>query len=166
MKRNTLQMPYARKEYIPGAPAVKISKFKIGKGEGECKILLVAKEDGFVKQESLESARVAANKLLESALGSGKYTLEVTIYPHIITREHKQLGVAGADRLSDGMRRAFGKPVTRVARVGKGQAILKVSSSLESESALKKALEAAKYKLPIPTSVVTVRGEEVKKVAQ
>jgi large subunit ribosomal protein L10e len=161
MKRNNLQMSYARTEYIPGAPSVKISKFKIGKDEGDYKMLLVSREDGFIKQESLESARVMANKLLESTLGIGKYTLEVMIYPHLVMREHKQLGVAGADRLSDGMRRAFGKPVTRLAKVNKGQVILKVSSNKGNEKTLKAALEAARYKLPVST---TVRGEAGPKV--
>lgn len=166
MKRNNLQMPYTRTEYIPGAPSVKISKFKVGKSEGEYKMLLVSGGDGFIKQESLESARVTVNKLLESALGTGKYTLEVMIYPHIVMREHKQLGVAGADRLSDGMRRSFGKPVTRLAKVSRGQVILKVSSDASNKKALKAALEAAKYKLPVSTVITTLHDKEGRKVGK
>jgi len=149
------QMSYSRGEYISGAPGIKISKFKVGEGGGGYKTLLVSKETGEIKQESLESARVVVNKILENTLGIDKYSLRVMIYPHLIMREHKQLGVAGADRLSDGMRNSFGKARTRVAKVKNGQTILEVASNPANKDVLMNALKSASYKLPIPTSIVT-----------
>jgi len=147
-------MPYVRKEYIPRIPQVRISKFKLGKAQ-DFKVVfkLVAKKPALVKQEALESARIAANKILEAEVGEDNYILRVAPYPHIIFREHKMLGVAGADRISKGMRRAYGKPVTLAAKIDAGTPVLEVYSNSEREEVIKKSLKVAASKLPVETFV-------------
>ena len=45
------------------------------------------------------------------------YHLKIRVYPHHIVRENPMATGAGADRVQDGMRKAFGKPVSSVAMV-------------------------------------------------
>jgi len=152
-------MPYTRTEYISGAPQVRIGRFKVGSGEYDSGFRLVAREKSGLKQESLEAARVVINSLLQKKLGENNYVLHVKVYPHIITREHKILGQAGADRISQGMVRAFGKPTGRMARVSIGQTILEVYSKRESKAILKEALIASAHKLPMKCSVEVIEHE-------
>ncbi|MCS7138893.1 MAG: 50S ribosomal protein L16 [Crenarchaeota archaeon] len=154
-------MPYVRKEYIPRIPQLKISKFKLGKASDFNVVFkLVVKRPALIMQEALESARVSANKILEAELGENNYVLRVIPYPHIICREHKMLAMAGADRVSKGMKKAYGKPVTLAAKVEAGSPILEVYSKREYENVIKKGLRTAASKLPIETFV---EKEELKK---
>ncbi len=154
-------MPYVRKEYIARIPQLRVSKFKLGKAqEFEVVFRLVVKKTSLIMQEALESARVAANKILEAEAGENSYVLRVIPYPHIICREHKMLTMAGADRLSKGMKRAYGKPVTLAARVDAGSPVLEVYSKQGYENVVKKSLKVAASKLPVETFV---EKEELKK---
>jgi len=140
---------------------VKISRFKLGAGEYDFGMRVVPQESCYLKQEALEAARVVVNSLLEKKLGENAYILRVKIYPHIITREHRLLGQAGADRISQGMVRAFGKPTGRKAKLAKGQTIMEVFAKHENENVVKTALTAGLYKLPIKCSleVITRAGD-------
>jgi len=140
---------------------VKISRFKLGAGEYDFGMRVVPQESCYLKQEALEAARVVVNSLLEKKLGENAYILHVKIYPHIVTREHRLLGQAGADRISQGMVRAFGKPTGRKAKLAKGQTIMEVFAKHENENVVKTALTAGLYKLPIKCSleVITRAGD-------
>lgn len=148
------QMTYARKEYISRIPQLRVSKFKLGKAEEFDVIFrLVAKEPGLITQEALEASRVAANKILESELGEPNYVLRLIPYPHVILREHKMLTMAGADRLSKGMKRAYGKPTTLASKIEAGKPVMEVFSNLRSENIVKKSLKIASSKLPLETFI-------------
>ena len=58
------------------------------------------------------------------------------------------IAAAGADRLSDGMRRAFGKANSLAARVKRGQIIMEMNVKKEHLEAAKSALKKACVKLP------------------
>ena len=58
---------------------------------------------------ALESTRLAANKTLEKTTGETGYKFTSKSLSHVRLRENKTIAAAGADRLSEGMRRAFGK---------------------------------------------------------
>ncbi|MEM2980240.1 MAG: 50S ribosomal protein L16 [Thermoproteota archaeon] len=147
-------MPYARKEYISRIPQLRVSRFKLGKeGDFDAVFRLVVKKPALIKQEALEAARVAANKILETELGEARYVLRLIPYPHIVCREHKMLTMAGADRLSKGMKRAYGKPTTLAAKIGAGEPVMEVFSKLESENIVKKGLKTASSKLPVETFI-------------
>ena len=45
------------------------------------------------------------------------YFFQLRIYPHHILRENPLAAGAGADRMSTGMKCAFGKPISVAARV-------------------------------------------------
>ncbi|MEM0340706.1 MAG: 50S ribosomal protein L16 [Acidilobaceae archaeon] len=156
--------PYTRVEYIAGAPPPKITKFELGNREvlqsALLKAELVAEEAGNVRDNALEALRVIVNKNLTRSLGEANYFMRVRTYPHHVLREHKMMAFAGADRLQEGMRRAFGKPVGRAARVYPGDVLIEVwvSSQVGNvgnvEEKVKEALKVGASKLPIPTRIV------------
>ncbi len=152
--RQTKGMPYARREYIHGAPQPKIAKYNMGnpKGEFEYKFKLVASERGQVRHNALEAVRLAANKTIQE-VGEKNYYLVIKVYPHVVLRENKMLATAGADRLQEGMRRAFGKPVGLAARVSPGTVIIELSTRASDVDLAKRALRIASSKLPIRTKV-------------
>jgi large subunit ribosomal protein L10e len=106
----------------------------------------VVKEPVQLRDNSIEAARQAANKYLEKNLVDN-YFLQVVSYPHLVTREHAALGVAGADRISKGMKRAFGKPKGRMARLSKGEAVFRARIMSKDLRVLKEALRRAECKL-------------------
>lgn len=63
------------------------------------------------------------------------------------------IATAGADRLQEGMRRAFGKPTGRAARVHDGQSILIVYVPEDGVETAKKALDTASTKFPMRTRI-------------
>jgi len=147
--------PYTRKEYVRGSPPPKITKFTMGdtKAAFPCQALLIAGEEAQIRHNALEAARVASNRLLMNKLGNA-YVLRVVPYPHNILRENKMIFGAHADRLQDGMKRAFGKPVGAAARVKPGQPIIAVGVNENSIEVAKEALKLGQNKLPIPCRIV------------
>ena len=77
------------------------------------------------------------------------YALRIHVYPHQILRENKQATGAGADRVSQGMRQAFGKNVGTVMRVLRGQTIVSIHMNPENYDATKDALRKASCKFPL-----------------
>jgi large subunit ribosomal protein L10e len=114
----------------------------------------VAKEHVQIRHNALESARVSANKILTDRWGETGYRLQLCVYPHIILRENKMIATAGADRLQEGMRRAFGKPTGRAARVENGQSIIIIYVPEDGIETAKKACEVAGTKLPMKTRII------------
>src|SRR5947199_407016 len=71
-------------------------------------------------------------------------------------RENKMIATAGADRLQEGMRKAFGKPIGLAARVEVGSVILEMGVKAENLEKAKEAMHAASAKLPMKTKVQVV----------
>jgi len=141
--------PYTRKEYIKGKPQIKIAKFQGGKpADYDFLVQLMLNEKLQIRHMAIESARLAANKTLEKTTGETGYFSRLRIYPHILLRENKMIATAGADRLQEGMRRAWGKAVSLAARVKAGQVIMEMEVNKEHLEAAKKALKGACVKLP------------------
>lgn len=138
-------------KYIHGAPTPKISKFMMGdtKGQFEYRFSLVAQGPVQIRHNALEAARVAANKVLIDALGETGYKIHLRVYPHVILRENRMIATAGADRLQEGMRRAFGKPTGRAARIKSGQSILDIYVNTNALETAKEALRVSSSKLPV-----------------
>ena len=146
---------YANTRHIKGKPQIKIAKFNSGNKKGKfdyCVILLV-NEKVQIRHMAIESTRLAANKTLEKATGETGYSSRLRIYPHIRLRENKMIAAAGADRLSDGMRRAFGKANSLAARVKQGQVIMEMNVKKEHLDAAKSALKKACVKLPCTPTI-------------
>lgn len=148
-------MPLTSKVFSPGAPNSKIARFSTGQASPNYDYLLklVSTEKVQIRHNALEAARVAANKKL-TPIGETAYFLRVKVYPHVILRENKMIATAGADRLQEGMRKAWGKPTGLAARVTPGSVILELHIGKENLTAAKSAMKSASSKLPMPTEVV------------
>lgn len=146
---------YTRKEYIRGSPQPKITKFTMGDPTASFKYqaLLIAQKETQIRHNALEAARVATNRLLAEKLGNS-YLLQVLPYPHVILRENKMIFGAHADRLQDGMRRAFGKPIGTAARVKSNQPVIMINVNEDGIEVAKESLKRGGAKLPIPCRIV------------
>ena len=69
-------------------------------------------------------------------------------------RENKQATGAGADRVSQGMRKAYGKPVGTAARVRRNQPIISIETKPQFIEKAKEALRRAGMKIPSPFKIV------------
>ena len=147
---------FTRLKYIHGSPNPKVSKFNMGDLSTHFprRVHLVSREAVQIRHNALESGRVAANKVLFDKYGETGYRLQLCVYPHIILRENKMIATAGADRLQEGMRRAFGKPTGRAARVRDGQSIFIVYVPVDGVEVGKKACETASTKMPMRTRIM------------
>jgi LSU ribosomal protein L10AE len=117
-------------------------------------VVLVVEEAGQIRHNALEAARVNALKRLTTKLGENNFYLKVKVYPHHVIRENKMLAFAGADRLQEGMRLAFGKPIGTAARVYSGQEIMLVRVTKDQVEVAKEAFKIAASKLPLPTRII------------
>ncbi|MHB1908119.1 MAG: 50S ribosomal protein L16 [Nitrososphaerales archaeon] len=155
--RLTSGMPLTSKVYSPGAPNLKIARFSTGQAnpDYDYKLQLVSTEKVQIRHNALEAARVAANKKL-TPIGETAYFLQVKVYPHVILRENKMIATAGADRLQEGMRKAYGKPIGLAARAMPGTVILELTIKQENLPKGKEAMKSAATKLPMPTNVKIV----------
>ena len=155
--RRSNGQPYTRKQYITGKPQIKIAKFQGGqRGDYDYSVQLLINERVQITHMAIEATRLAANKTLEKTTGESGYFSKLRIYPHVLLRENKMIAAAGADRLQEGMRRAFGKAVSLAARVKRGQCIMELQVKKEHLEAAKKALKGACVKLPGTPSIKVV----------
>ncbi len=147
--------PYTRKEYIDGIPQPKITKFVMGNTNGDYDVAveLISLDYVQVRHNALEAGRVMANKYLSKYAGEDRYLLIIRQYPHHVLRENKMMAFAGADRLQDGMRQAFGKPIGTAARLKPGSVIAEVRVPKSVIPQAKEALRRLKDKLGIRTTL-------------
>tara|TARA_B110000116_G_scaffold73200_1_gene63460 strand:- start:2233 stop:2829 length:597 start_codon:yes stop_codon:yes gene_type:complete len=166
MYRSAKGLSYTRREYTGGIPNSRITNFHMGNrvaGEKlEFPVELTLKVDNAcqIRHTALEAARIIVNATIREAAGSQGYSLRVRVYPHQILRENKQATGAGADRVSQGMRCAFGKNVGTAARVTKNQKVITIQTSPAHFAAAKDALRKANCKLPTTSSIIVDRGHE------
>src|SRR6478752_9000583 len=146
-------MPYVRREYIRGKPQIKIARFSSGlaTGEYDFKVELLVTEKLQIRHNALEAARLAANKTMAKA-GDTSFFSTLRVYPHVILRENKMIATAGADRLQEGMRRAFGKATGLAARIERGDIIYEAYVTSENLELAKRAFRVASSKIGCPTT--------------
>src|SRR6266498_410782 len=116
------------------------------------KVELLVTEKLQIRHNSLEAARLAANKTMSQA-GDMSFFSRLTVYPHLVLRENKMIATAGADRLQEGMRRAFGKATGLAARVKPDQSIFEAYVSKANLELAKRGFKVASSKLGCPTTV-------------
>jgi large subunit ribosomal protein L10e len=164
MYRNISKKAYTRREYMGGVPGSKIVQFEMGNltQEFPTQIDLIIDEACQVRHSALEAARISINRRLMKEVGRANFHFKVRVYPHHVLRENKQATGAGADRVSEGMRLAFGKAVGTAARVMANQRILTVFSTPTYLEKVKDALRNGAHKLPSPShlkvSTIKVSG--------
>jgi len=146
---------YTRREYMGGVPVCRVTQFDTGNLHTEFpwSLSLATEEAAQVRDIALESARVSAVRVLERT-SPNEYHLKVRRFPHQVLREHKMATGAGADRISDGLRRAFGKTVGHAVRAEIGAELLTIYTTEAHIADAKEALRKASHKLPIPTRLM------------
>jgi len=154
--RRVKGQPYTRKKYIRGSPQPRITKFTMGDSTAkfEYQAFLIARKEAQIRHNALEAARIAANQVLSGKLGTNNYCLRILPYPHAVLRENKMIFGAHADRLQDGMKHAFGKPIGTAARVKSNQTIMTANVNEDGIEAAKEALRRGGAKLPITCRIV------------
>jgi large subunit ribosomal protein L10e len=159
MYRQIRGQAFTRKDYTGGIPVPRIQQFVSGNRQVDFPTTynLIVKEQCQIRHPALEPARIAANKYISKRAGAQNYKLIVRVYPHHILRENKQATGAGADRVSQGMRKSFGKNVGTAARVKAGQEVMTIQIPKQMELQAKMALKKASQKLPSP---VYIRKQE------
>lgn len=161
MYRQIKGQAYTRRELMGGVPTSRITQFEHGiRGSYPVRMTLRVREACQIRHIALEAARISANRFLLRKAGASGYHFKIRIYPHNVLRENKIATGAGADRISDGMRHAFGKPVGTAARVQPDQQVITIETSGANFAVAKEALHRAAMKLPTPCYVEVERGQE------
>ncbi|MFB6106704.1 MAG: 50S ribosomal protein L16 [Halobacteriaceae archaeon] len=157
---------YTRREYITGIPGSQIAQHNMGDLQADqddypVQMSLVPQETGQIRHTALESSRLSANRHLIAKLGEGNYKMILRRFPHQVLRENKQATGAGADRVSDGMRQAFGTPVGTAARVQAGEPLFTLWCDVADADVGKEAFRRAYNKIAPPSRIVVERGEDL-----
>lgn len=159
MYREVKGKAYTRREYMGGVPGNRIVQYEMGDKTGDfpLQLNLIAKEACQIRHMSLEAARIAANRYIQKKAGTSNYHLKINVYPHHVLRENKVAVGAGADRISDGMRGAFGSLVGTAARVKAGQKLITIRTTDSYLRHAKAALRKAGIKVPTPCRIEVLR---------
>jgi len=107
---------------------------------------LISMEKEQIASEALEAARINANKYMTKNAGKESYHIRIRVHPFHVIRINKMLSCAGADRLQQGMRGAFGKPSIMAARVNIGQPLMSIRSRPHHANVVMTALKRASMK--------------------
>ncbi len=155
----------SRKEYLGGIPNSRITQFQMGNRSRDFPVqaCLHVDESCQIRHNSLEAARIAANRSLDKALGAQNYKLHVRVFPHAVIRENKQATGAGADRVSQGMRSSYGKNVGTAARLKRNQILMSVDTAPQNFAVAKNALRKASMKICSPCTISIDKGEDLVK---
>ena len=145
--RYSLRKP--KKNYVRALPHTSLQVFRTGVNSDayDMEVTLDTLERIQLRSNSIEAARIVANKLLEANIPN-QYCFIVRVYPHNVIREHKMATGAGADRISQGMKvNAFGRPVSIAARMGANQPVFMIRTSSSNRKLAFQAMKRAKSKL-------------------
>ena len=150
---------YTKKNYVRGGrPHMKVIKFDMGnpRKKYDSVIRLNSKRSMHVRHNSMESARMTSNRLLEKSIGK-EYHLRIKMYPHHVLRENPLASGAGADRMSTGMKKSFGKSIGSAARIKEGQTLMELRINKNNIRLGKLALERAAKKFPCSCRIVVAQ---------
>ena len=143
--------PYPKSRFNRGVPDPKLRLYDGGKKKADfslfpCAVHLVSNEKEQVSSESLEAARIASNKFMQTNAGREGFHIRIRVHPWHTVRINKMLSCAGADRLQQGMRGAYGKPYLKAARVEIGQVLMSIRTKPENVKFAQIALARSKFK--------------------
>ena len=152
--RVSIRVP--RKSYVKGVPGIKIHHFEMGNKDGKFRkrVFLITRDAVQIRHNALEAGRIVAHKFLEKKLGVQKYFMKILKYPHQVYREKPIATGAGADRYSQGMRLAFGKPAGRAIITRPGMKLVEVRVNKNDVEVAKEALRRFGSKIPTRIRIV------------
>jgi large subunit ribosomal protein L10e len=130
------------------------------KKEFNAQFSLVARNTCHIRHSALEAARIGSNRHMQKNIQVANYHLRIRVHPHHVLRENRMMAFAGADRMQNGMRQSFGKPIDMAARVKSGQALITIRTDGKHYRFVIGALKRASRKLPTPCDIVIESGHE------
>ncbi|PIU21186.1 MAG: hypothetical protein COT15_03685 [Candidatus Diapherotrites archaeon CG08_land_8_20_14_0_20_34_12] len=138
------------KNYVGTSPAVKIRQFNMGNPEYpfDTVVDLIAEQAMVIRDNAIESVRMTINRYLQRKLGVEGYFMKIRVYPHHILRENKQAQGAGADRVSQGMRLSFGRPIGRAIRAKEGLILMSILVDEKNKAIAQEAFHRTSAKIP------------------
>lgn len=162
-----LERPYTRvskfrkKSFIRATPNIKVVRFESGDVNKKFNytLNLISKKNIQIRHDAIEAGRQSSNRILERNLGKTGYHFKIRIYPHHILRENPVAVGAGADRMSTGMQKSFGKPIGSAAQVKKGQILVTLSLDKQNLKVGKEALSRMLHKMPCSCSVQGIENK-------
>ena len=154
--------PYPKSRFCRGVPDPKIRIYDLGRKKATIDefplcIHLISLEREQLSSESLEAARICANKYISKMCGKDSFHMRIRVHPFHVIRINKMLSCAGADRLQMGMRGAFGKPTGTVARVDIGQILISIRTKDANKAVVIEALRRCKFKFPGQQKMIVSR---------
>ena len=157
----TRKSKYRKKSFVRAVPNSKIVKFNMGnlRKKFDYTIVLKSKNDIQIRHNALESARQTSNRHMETNCGKTAYCLKILTYPHHVLRENPLAAGAGADRMSTGMAKSYGKSIGVAARIMKGQTVMQVDVDESNINFAKGALKKAQHKLPCSCTIEVEKNE-------
>ena len=158
-----IERPYTRvsksvpkKSYVVGVPFPKTHQFEMGARTGsfDTTLFLIGERAVQIRDNSLEAARIVANKFLDTKAGPTGYFMKLLKYPHHVLREKPIATGAGADRYSQGMAHPFGKPVGTAIQAHAGDRLVMLKISKEHLEIGKLALKKFTRKISTPAKII------------
>ncbi len=164
----SVKRPYTRtskfrtKSYVRARPVCKIVRFDMGdtKVKFDYTLQLISQGTIQIRDSAIESARQTSNRLLTKLVGKNGWSVLIRTYPHHILRENPLASGAGADRMSTGMQKSFGKPIGIAAQVRKGQVLFQVGVNKQHIPFAKSALRRAASKIPCSCQIKIVDNKK------
>ena len=152
-----LKRPYTRtskrkkKSFIRGAPGIRVIMYDSGekKRKFPFAVDLVATRGVQLRDNALEAARQTVVRYLTTNVSKTGFLVKIRAVPHHVLRENPLATGAGADRLSQGMKAAFGKAIGHAAQVNKGKVIISIYLEEKHLQFGKIAAKKASSKLPL-----------------
>lgn len=145
-----------RKNFLGGVPGVRTRDFTMGNQtkEFDTEFDIVSKESMQIRDNAIESMRQKLVKKLTDLLGKDDFVIKIRLYPHHVLREHKSAQGAGADRVSKGMKHAYGKNTGRAIQIRYGQMLLSIVVDHAKKDKVREILKGIKYKVNMPFEIV------------
>jgi large subunit ribosomal protein L10e len=152
-----------RREYVRGGADPKITRFDVGNRkriDWPITMGIMSETNVRISHHALEAIRVNINRRLVKKIGVQNFHLKIRQHPNAIYREHAMMSFAGADRLSSGMRNAFGSPIGRCTRTRAGRIIVQVGLEMKYVDEVKRSLTIASRKLCTTSKIVLLDAPE------
>merc|ERR1712021_287704 len=85
-------------------------------------------------------------KYMSVNVGKEHFHMRTRVHPWHVVRINKMLSCAGADRLQQGMRGAFGKPYIKTARVSIDQVLMSIRTKPQYVKFAQEAMNRSRFK--------------------
>ena len=152
---------FRKKSFIRMSPARKVTRFDMGDTFKQFTHVLdlVPKDSLQIRQESIESARQTSIRVLEKKLAKNAFHFKILKYPYHILREKSLALGAGADRVSTGMQKPFGKPIGVAVQLKAGERFFTVKVDKPAIEVARLALQRASKKMPCSFAILVYENK-------